>query len=451
MKKSPPKRRQSLGRDRDLPPPSPPPATRKSAKKSPRRRASLGRDLPPPPPPPAARSDRSPLSPSNRRRPKKTPQKVTTATQMTPHPPVAQRSISFESPLPAADAPCARPTPRAYPPPTPDSRIHKEALRRRRLSAATPPQRTRKVFVDAFDLTEESAARMIQSRWRCHDACWQFFLGLGAAVEIQRRFRGILARSPSRSPVRRGASRSPLRISRTVSAPAVVQSTVVIVFPNEGVLITCQALVRGRRVRAASYRRSPPLWSVRKRADAAAKKATPSATLGARCRKALALVESGARLEDVRGACAALESSTRLSPSCCEALAASDGAIAALLKLARACNRSRPHVDLLTLMLRTLANVSERSPKLACCVADTEPCVDVLLDLVQVFRDRPVPFGIATNLLTTLAAADVGARNACASPAATKRLASVAALLKLRDHHAQGAALAAFRRTLATA
>jgi len=255
-----------------------------------------------------------------------------------------------------------------------------------------------------------------------------------------------LARSPSRSPVR-----SPLRIARTVSAPAVVQSTVVVVFPNEGVLITCQALVRGRRVRAASYRRSPPLWSVRKRADAAAKKATPSATLGARCRKALALVESGARLEDVRGACAALESSTRLSPSCCEALAASDGAIAALLKLARACNRSRPHVDLLTLMLRTLANVSERSPTLACRVAETEPCVDVLLDLVQVFRDRPVPFGIATNLLTTLAAADIGARNACASPAATKRLASVQALLKLRDHHAQGAALAAFRRTLATA
>ena len=450
MKKSPPKRRQSLGRDRDLPPPSPPPATRKSAKKSPpKRRQSLGRDLPPPPPPPAARSDRSPLSPSNRRRPKKTPQKVTTAstaTQMTPHPPVAQRSISFESPLPAADAPCARPTPRAYPPPTPDSRIHKEALRRRRLSAATPPQRTRKVFVDAFDLTEESAARMIQSRWRCHDACWQFFLGLGAAVEIQRRFRGILARSPSRSPMR-----SPLRIARTVSAPAVVQSTVVVVFPNEGVLITCQALVRGRRVRAASYRRSPPLWSVRKRADAAAKKATPSATLGARCRKALALVESGARLEEVRGACAALESSTRLSPSCCEALAASDGAIAALLKLARACNRSRPHVDLLTLMLRTLANVSERSPTLACRVAETEPCVDVLLDLVQVFRDRPVPFGIATGLLTTLAAADIGARNACTSSAATKRLASVAALLKLRDHHAQGAALAAFRRTLATA
>ena len=93
-----------------------------------------------------------------------------------------------------------------------------------------------------------------------------------------------------------------------MSAPAVVQqSTVVVVaFPNEGVLITCQALVRGRRVRAASYRRSPPLWSVRKRADAAAKKATPSATLGARCRKALALVESGARFEDVRGACAAL-------------------------------------------------------------------------------------------------------------------------------------------------
>ena len=158
---------------------------------------------------------------------------MTTATQMTLHLLSSRSAISFESPLPAADAPCARPTPRAYPPPTPDSRIHKEALRRRRLSAATPPQRARKVLtLDAFDLTEESAARMIQSRWRCHDACWQFFLGLGAAVEIQRRFRGILARSPSRSPVRRAASLSPLRIARTLSAPAVVQSTVVVVFPG---------------------------------------------------------------------------------------------------------------------------------------------------------------------------------------------------------------------------
>jgi len=343
-----------------------------------------------------------------------------------------------------------RPTPR------PDSRVHREALRRRRLSAATPPQRARKVF-DAFDLTEESAAKLIQSRWRCHDACWQFFLGLGAAVEVQRRIRGMLARSPSRSPLRRVRSmpagivpRAPVR--RVASLPAAAVPVVfAVVFPNEGVVVTCQALVRGYRVRTATDRRSPPLRTLRKRVDALTKKATPSATLGARCRKALALVESGARLEDVRGACAALEASTRLSPSCCEALASSDGALAALLKLARACNRSRPHVDLLTLMLRTLKNVSESSPSLACRVAETDPCVDVLLDLVQVFRDQPLPFGIATGLLTTLTAADVGARNACCSPVATKRLASVSALLKLRDQHAQGAALAAFRQTLATA
>ena len=446
-KRSPPKRRQSLGRDRDLPPPSPQPAARKAAKSPRRSRASLGRDLPPP-----ARSDRSPLSPSNRRRPKKSPapKRAPAETQTTPRPPVTQRAISFESPLPSADAPAMRPTPR------PDSRVHREALRRRRLSAATPPQRARKVF-DAFDLTEESAAKLIQSRWRCHDACWQFFLGLGAAVEVQRRIRGMLARSPSRSPLRRVRSmpaelapRAPVR--RVASMPAAAVPVVfAVVFPNEGVVVTCQALVRGYRVRAASYRRSPPLRTLRKRLDAAAKKATPSATLGARCRKALALVESGARLEDVRGACAALEASTRLSLSCCEALAASDGALAALLKLARACNRSRPHADLLTLMLRTLANVSETSPALACRVAEIDPCIDVLLDLVQVFRDRPVPFSIATRLLATLAAADVRALNACSSPTATKRLASVAALLKLRDQHEQGAALAAFRQTLATA
>ena len=261
---------------------------------------------------------------------------------MTPQPPVvAQRSISFESrPAGGRRAPSARPTPQAYP--AADARLaHSQGgLAAPGLSAATKkPQRARKVF-DAFDLTEESAARMIQSRWRCHDACWQFFLGLGAAVEIQRRFRGIFQRG--RFPVRR--PRSPLRIARSrCPAPAVVQSTVVAVFPNEGVLITCQALVRGRRVRAASYRRSPPLWSVRKRADAAAKKATPSATLGARCRKALALVENGARL----GRCARRVRCVGIFHPALEivlraALAASDGALAALLKLARACNGLDP-------------------------------------------------------------------------------------------------------------
>ena len=138
---------------------------------------------------------------------------------------------------------------------------------------------------------------------------WQFFLGLGAAVEIQRRFRGILARSPSRSPVR-----SPLRIARTVSAPAVVQSTVVVVFPNEGVLITCQALVRGRRVRAASYRRSPPLWSVRKRARRCREEGDSV------CHAGRALPEGASFSREWRafGRCPrrvrCVESSTRLSP-----------------------------------------------------------------------------------------------------------------------------------------
>ena len=154
----------------------------------------------------------------------------------------------------------------------------------------------------------------------------------------------------------------------------------------------------------------------------------------------------GRRLADVRAACAELEASTRLSAACCETFAA-HGAVADLCGLLRTCNRSAPHVELLAVALRVLANVAARA-HLAARVAAAPGALDVLLDLVAAFRDKREPFLLAARLLRRLVAADAAARDKCRTPEATKRLASVAALLKLRKHDAQANELALLRKAL---
>ena len=98
-------------------------------------------------------------------------------------------------------------------------------------------------------------------------------------------------------------------------------------------------------------------------------------------------------------------------------------------------------------MLRVLSNVAKHTD-LAPAVANAHNAVDVLLDLVQVFRDKQEPFLLAARLLRTLVLHDAKAHGHCKTPEATKRLASVAALLKLRKHHAQAAELALLRKAL---
>ena len=113
----------------------------------------------------------------------------------------------------------------------------------------------------------------------------------------------------------------------------------------------------------------------------------------------------------------------------------------------RTCNRSAPHVELLAVALRVLANVAARA-HLAARVAAAPGALDMLLDLVAAFRDKREPFLLAARLLRRLVAADAAARDKCRTPEATKRLASVAALLKLRKHDAQANEFALLRKAL---
>ncbi|KAF6274417.1 assembly factor for spindle microtubules [Rhinolophus ferrumequinum] len=82
-----------------------------------------------------------------------------------------------------------------------------------------------------------------------------------------------------------------------------------------------------------------------------------------------------------------LEVVTRLSPLCCENMAQS-GAISEIFVLIRSCNRSVPCMEVISYAVHVLLNVAKYE-KTTSAVYDVENCVDTLLELLQMYREKP--------------------------------------------------------------
>nr|XP_017822011.3 abnormal spindle-like microcephaly-associated protein isoform X2 [Callithrix jacchus] len=82
-----------------------------------------------------------------------------------------------------------------------------------------------------------------------------------------------------------------------------------------------------------------------------------------------------------------LEVVTRLSPLCCENMAQS-GAISKIFVLIRSCNRSVPCMEVIRYAVQVLLNVAKYE-KTTSAVYDAENCVDTLLELLQMYREKP--------------------------------------------------------------
>lgn len=122
----------------------------------------------------------------------------------------------------------------------------------------------------------------------------------------------------------------------------------------------------------------------------------PHMQLGIRTTRALLTLQRSKRMVELMEAVETLEISTRLSKSCCKAFADA-GAPEILYNLIRTCNRSLPHIELLQFVLATLENVS-CYPNLLPSLA-TYNSVDILIDLIQMFRDKEVVLWLSTHLL----------------------------------------------------
>ncbi|XP_072516320.1 abnormal spindle-like microcephaly-associated protein [Salminus brasiliensis] len=81
-----------------------------------------------------------------------------------------------------------------------------------------------------------------------------------------------------------------------------------------------------------------------------------------------------------------LETATRLSPECCERLVNS-GATHTIFTLIRSCNRSVPSMEIITLAIQVLLNLSKYN-KTIDAVYEVPDSVDTLLDLLQIYREK---------------------------------------------------------------
>jgi abnormal spindle-like microcephaly-associated protein len=141
--------------------------------------------------------------------------------------------------------------------------------------------------------------------------------------------------------------------------------------------------------------------------------------LGLRTQRALWIVQNSTRMREIKEAAKILEASTRLSITCCRAFV-DIGAPNLLYNLMNACNRSLPHIEILTYLLLTLQNVSKHKSlveKMASVHA-----AEIFLDLVQMLRDKSNIFRITLTLLYLYARTSEACKGVCSRPESLKRL-----------------------------
>ena len=179
-----------------------------------------------------------------------------------------------------------------------------------------------------------------------------------------------------------------------------------------------------------------------KQADVNAKN-DPLLQIGALTTSALTTIQNGKMISSLIEACKTLELSTSVSYRCASAFAStstttsstisstgndddndndgpSTNASEILINMIKSCNRSKPHQELLKHALVILLHVA-RHDDLAPKVAETSTCVNVMVDLMQMFRDKSSIFGLSCELLCRLIKASNNVKNACNSSEISKR------------------------------
>jgi abnormal spindle-like microcephaly-associated protein len=195
------------------------------------------------------------------------------------------------------------------------------------------------------------------------------------------------------------------------------------------------AIVLQTAWRAYAIRSNPglaPLVAIRRRLAHATAVAVPERALGHRVDSALALLSSS-RLSSLMQACNTLSLATLVSYDVADRLV-QEGALAHLFRLIRSCNRSTPHMELIKLALEVLENVARQSAYAATLVEDPTS-VEVLVDLMQMYRDKEMLFRRTVAVLLAVCIRSVECRAILAAHVAqVKRMETVHALVdrKLR-------------------
>ncbi|KAK1805996.1 hypothetical protein P4O66_013042, partial [Electrophorus voltai] len=149
-------------------------------------------------------------------------------------------------------------------------------------------------------------------------------------------------------------------------------------------IIKAQALWRGHSSR--KFHDTSKVISIRHRLRKVNREAKEEDKLCHKTKTALSYLLEYHNYAHILMALKNLETATRLSPECCEHLVNS-GATRTVFTLIRSCNRSVPSMEIITLAIQVLLNLSKYN-KTIDTVYEVEDSVDTLLDLLQIYREK---------------------------------------------------------------
>ncbi|XP_029418654.1 abnormal spindle-like microcephaly-associated protein [Nannospalax galili] len=147
----------------------------------------------------------------------------------------------------------------------------------------------------------------------------------------------------------------------------------------------CQALWRGYSWRKKND--CTKMKTIRQSLGAINKNVEEENKLYKRTTRALHHLLTYKHLSAILDALKHLEVVTRLSPLCCENMAKS-GAISEIFVVIRSCNRSVPCMEVINYAVQVLLNVAKYE-KTTSTVYNAENCIDTLLELLQMYREKP--------------------------------------------------------------
>ncbi|RUS79093.1 hypothetical protein EGW08_013146 [Elysia chlorotica] len=194
-----------------------------------------------------------------------------------------------------------------------------------------------------------------------------------------------------------------------------------------------QAWWRGYMIRRDV--KSTKLIQARKRLEEANRSADESKTLGSRTASALDYLLQQRDLACILEALMHLETSTRLSPECCERMVDVNG-VRVLYRLINSCNRSIPHMDLIKYSISILLNLAKYE-KTIHAVLEPEECIGTLLELMQIYRDKGIIFYRSCMLLGVLGLDQQMRAHIHTHPGIAERLQSIHALVLRKQKAAQ--------------
>ena len=256
------------------------------------------------------------------------------------------------------------------------------------------------------------AAVRIQSLWRSHRQRREYEAVLGARA-VLRKFVPLLVDRTRflrmRSSARLIQSKFRDYLARRDAKAVVIQSYArgflakVEARHRNASIVKIQSFVRSHRVQAAS---GQDLKAVRSRLVAATARvrANPKLGIGHQTQAALAGLSKAKSIQSAISLCKVLEFSTASSTRCCSMVCGDVAAVSSLLRFARACNRSEPHVDYLRRVLATLLNIVDADSNLASGLAGVEEIFTTIGELLQMYRGKSEIFLPAARVLHALAA-----------------------------------------------